>query len=406
MSINDKFISSQVTTFQDAASNNVNSNLYHAGATTTKQPKLTDKPLDATSQIKLTTTESSVTCSWQYVQYATSYILERADDAIFSINLGTLYSGAGNAFIDSTTKAGTTYYYRVTTAATGYYGKSVTSSITTLNQIPAGNLTLSGIDDTRITLSWLPISGASSYIVEKSTNSDFSSGVSTIYTGSNLTVNATALTQSTHYYFRLHGTGTGHTVVNYAFADASTVASLAAPTLSFGTIGDTQIVINWTSVSGATSYGLERSPNGTNSWMPLYSGTALTLTDSSLTASTTYYYRVHGIAENELAVTYGTANTTTNAALTAPSVPVASGVTTNSMILTWGSVNNATGYVLQRSTSGGSAFTTSTNIFNGSALTFTDTGLTTGTTYYYRVYATAPKYANSVVSTTCTQITS
>ena len=73
-------------------------------------------------------------------------------------------------------------------------------------------------------------------------------------------------------------------------------------------------------------------------------------------------------------------------------LPSSSGVGDTVQTLTWGAVTHATGYVLQRSTSGGNLFTTSSNIYTGSALTFEDTGLTEHTTYYYRVYATASGY--------------
>lgn len=312
MSLNNQYLASQVTAFKNASSSNVNSDLSHSNAKVPKVlPGLTDKPLSAVSQLKLITSETAVTCSWQYVQYATGYILERADDSNFTQNRVTIYNGGGNAFVDTTIKYGTTYYYRVTTTAPGYYGDSKDNFITTLNQIPAGTLTLSDINDTRITISWLPISGATGYVVEKSLSSTFASGVSTVYTGDDLTVNATGLTDDSHYYFRIHGTEDNHTAQNYAYADETTLASLEAPTLTFGTVGATQIIINWTAVTGATSYGLERSPNGSSSWTPIFTGAGLTYTNTDLTASTAYYYRVHAIASNHLAITYGSDNTTT-----------------------------------------------------------------------------------------------
>ena len=314
MSTNDKFISSQVGAFKNAASTNVNADLTHSTAAATKsQPKLTDKPLNATAGLKFVVTETSVTCLWQYVQYATNYILERADDNLFTINKVTIYSSTGNGFVDSTVKGGQTYYYRVTTAANGYFGRSLSGSTTTLNEIPVTNITISNISDIQITLSWSDLSsfGATDYLFEKSTTANFSSGVTTVYSGSDLSVVATGLSQATHYYFRLSGSGVNHLAVNYAYSDATTLTALVAPTLTFGTITDTTIILNWTLVSGATSYGLERSPNGTNSWYPLYSGNLRTFTDTELTTGTTYYYRVHAIATHEIGISYGTGNVST-----------------------------------------------------------------------------------------------
>jgi hypothetical protein len=52
--------------------------------------------------------------------------------------------------------------------------------------------------------------------------------------------------------------------------------------------------------------------------------------------------------------------------------------------LSWNSSSGATAYILQRSSSGGGYFTTFTNL---TGLAFTNTGLTNGLTYYYKVAA-------------------
>ena len=69
--------------------------------------------------------------------------------------------------------------------------------------------------------------------------------------------------------------------------------------------------------------------------------------------------------------------------------------TTTSIVINWTSGDSdGTGYILQRATNSG--FTTGlTTIYTGSNLTFTDTGLTTGTTYYYRIVSTAINFNNS-----------
>lgn len=54
-------------------------------------------------------------------------------------------------------------------------------------------------------------------------------------------------------------------------------------------------------------------------------------------------------------------------------------------VLTWGAVPNATGYVIQRSTTPGGPYTPLAYDFTGTS--FTDTGLTNGTTYYYTITA-------------------
>ena len=53
----------------------------------------------------------------------------------------------------------------------------------------------------------------------------------------------------------------------------------------------TAITLTWTAVTDATGYVLQRSADQTT-WTTVYTGTLLTYTDTGLTASTPYYYRL------------------------------------------------------------------------------------------------------------------
>ncbi len=69
-------------------------------------------------------------------------------------------------------------------------------------------------------------------------------------------------------------------------------APAGTPVLTMGVSTQTTIAMSWTGVTGATSYKVERSPNGTTGWVQVGQPAALSFTDSALTASTTYFYRV------------------------------------------------------------------------------------------------------------------
>lgn len=63
-------------------------------------------------------------------------------------------------------------------------------------------------------------------------------------------------------------------------------------------------------------------------------------------------------------------------------------------VINWAAVTSATLYVVQRSLN--SNMSSPTTIYTGSLLTYTDTGLTASTTYYYTVTASATNYISSV----------
>ena len=93
--------------------------------------------------------------------------------------------------------------------------------------------------------------------------------------------------------------------------------SLASNTIAAVSLTNTSIYVTWSVITNATDYYLERSTNEafTANLTALYSGTARLFTDSNLTASTRYYYRVQGFATsyNDSAFVETSAVTGTNA---------------------------------------------------------------------------------------------
>lgn len=168
-----------------------------------------------------------------------------------------------------------------------------------------------------------------------------------------------------------------------------------------GTPSTTAIVLTWSAATTANNYILERSTSSTfASSTQIYSGALLTFNDTGRTPGVTYYYRIK--SQNT-----ANANTpdspyspiiskTTTLAAPGSLTAVAGGVPATEVDLSWNAVTGANNYVLERSLS--SSFTTKTTIYSGSALLFGDTGLTTSTTYYYRVKAQNTANANATDS--------
>ncbi|OGQ04081.1 MAG: hypothetical protein A3F82_07035 [Deltaproteobacteria bacterium RIFCSPLOWO2_12_FULL_44_12] len=155
--------------------------------------------------------------------------------------------------------------------------------------------------------------------------------------------------------------------------------------------GDAQIVLNWTKLSGATGYKIYRSttsPVTTSSTLVDTVGDVATYTDSGLTNSTTYYYRIVGILSGGDSGLSSEVSGTPSLSLVAPT-GVAAQAGNAQMTLTWSKAAQATGYKIYRSTT--SPVTTSSTLVEtvGDVATYTNTGLTNGTTYYYAIASTA-----------------
>ncbi|TMC80330.1 MAG: fibronectin type III domain-containing protein, partial [Chloroflexi bacterium] len=84
------------------------------------------------------------------------------------------------------------------------------------------------------------------------------------------------------------------TTQNFAITTGGTpLPPPAAPTgLNAGALDASDISLAWTASSGAASYKVQRSADGSTGWTQVGSSAGTSFTDSGLSASTTYFYRV------------------------------------------------------------------------------------------------------------------
>ncbi len=98
------------------------------------------------------------------------------------------------------------------------------------------------------------------------------------------------------------------------------IQPLLTPSLTATVVSSTEIDLSWDSVLYATSYVLQRALNSTftSGLTSIYQGALLAFSDTALTASTTYYYRVVATATGYTNSAYGYVNKTTEAAAFSP----------------------------------------------------------------------------------------
>jgi len=162
-------------------------------------------------------------------------------------------------------------------------------------------------------------------------------------------------------------------------------------------MGGTNISISWAKSSDAESnlagYKVERSTDGGWSWSWIYQGTATSTTDSIAFGTTSVMYRVKAYDTEGLESGWRTSSRVTvvnnNAPSAPPSIAVPKDVKGGStLVISWTAASdsdgNLSGYILERSTDGGSAYT---QVYKGNALTYTDTITNGWSTVMYRVKA-------------------
>jgi phosphodiesterase/alkaline phosphatase D-like protein len=96
----------------------------------------------------------------------------------------------------------------------------------------------------------------------------------------------------------------------------------APPTgLTASPLDATDMSLSWTASSGATSYKIQRSPDGTTGWTQVGTSSTTAFTDSGLSASTTYFYRVLASNGTNDSAPSSVASATTPRALTYAQAP-------------------------------------------------------------------------------------
>jgi len=343
-------------------------------------------PAAPTGLAKTSVTSTSITLNWSAATGASGYYLYRStssDGTFAKLDTGTLTT---NSYTNTGLSANTPYYYKV--SAYNANGESPQSSayvsVTTAPDIPA-DLTKTAATSTSITLSWSAVTGATGYYIYRSTTS---TGTFT-QVGSLLTTTSytdTGLTASTAYYYKVAANNTNGTGTQSAYISVTTM--LATPTgLATIPATSTSITISWNSVTEATGYYLYRSTSSEGPFDKLDTGTLTTTSytdDNGILTNTTYYYKVaayNSAGESSLSDAVSQNNGS------APAVPTGltkTAATSISITISWSSVTGATGYRIFRSASSTGTFA---QVGTSTTTSYTDTGLTAGTTYYYEVAA-------------------
>ena len=174
----------------------------------------------------------------------------------------------------------------------------------------------------------------------------------------------------------------------------STPGSISVPS---SIMGGTNISISWAKSSDAESnlagYKVERSTNGGSSWSQIYQGTATSTTNNVAFGTASVMYRVKAYDTEGLESGWRTSSQVTvvnnNAPSAPPSIAVPNDVKGGStLVISWTAASdsdgNLSGYILERSTDGGSAYT---QVYKGNALTYADTITKGWSTVMYRVKA-------------------
>ena len=361
------------------------------GATyTVTMPSVPGTP-DVASIIGLTPTSAGLRMPG-FPAAATSLSLQSTTDAGTTWTTGPAGLASGTSVNVSGLTAGSTYTYRV--LAVNAYGSTAGASFNvttpTLPGVP-DVAAASALAPTSFTLTMpaLPASTTSLTLQASYDGGTTWNDANTSLAGGT-TVSKTGLTPTTTYTYRVVAVNAYGSTNGNSFTVLTPSGLPSAPGVAASSsVTATSLTLTMPTLpANAVSLTLQITADGGSTWNSLSTGLAggATAPQTGMTAGTTYTYRV--LAVNSYGSTAGTTFTATTASLpSAPGVATPSNVTATSLTLTMPVLPaNATSLTLQLSSNGGTTWNdANTGLAGGAAVS--ETGLTAGATYVFRVLA-------------------
>lgn len=214
------------------------------------------------------------------------------------------------------------------------------------------NFKVSSYTYNSVSLSWDPVTNADGYRVQYSTDSGFTNITTLTETGTSITISG--LNCGTVYYYRVcaYSVAGGQT----RYGDYATLEYRTSPQppawLNATTESATSIKLTWATVSEANGYYVYR--DGTQI-ARITAKLTYTMTDNGLVAGTEYTYKIYSfrIEQGTEVISADYAEAKCKLAIPSPKNVEAVAGGTNSIVLTWDTVEGAAYYVVRRNSGTG-----------------------------------------------------
>ncbi|WP_051633535.1 GH25 family lysozyme [Bacillus sp. UNC41MFS5] len=153
-------------------------------------------------------------------------------------------------------------------------------------------------------------------------------------------------------------------------------------------VGYSKVKVTWGAVSGAQGYQIFRATTKTGTYSYLATSSS-SYTNSGLVTNRAYYYKVRAYRVVNGTKVYSSYSTIVSGTpvLAAPTGLKAARASRTSIKLTWKRGTEASGYEICRATSYKGVYTKVVTLTSGSTLSFTNTKLSKGKLYYFKIRA-------------------
>ncbi|MEZ0483570.1 sialate O-acetylesterase [Fibrella aquatica] len=337
---------------------------------------------------------SSLQLSWNAVAEATAYVLEVKEaksgtfTALKQLPAGTLTYLAEGLLTNNA------YTFRIralgkNTESAWYQVDGQTPAVPSA-PVLQGAATFANV----VSLAWQPVAEALGYVIDRrlATETAFTSVTSVGATTLNFIDRLVSDNRS--YVYRIKATGR-YADSPYTTANVQTPAFLALPKIDVDVLYNNALSVKWEAVANAVSYELARkTADGDFQKLGTFGPDVMMLRDTNLLIGTTYTYQIKAVGDRTESP-FATVTATTPSLLDTPTISLTV-VYNNALEIKWTPVSNATAYQLERVSPNQEP--TEVGTFTAQVVAFSDTNLTPGTTYTYRIIAIGDKTESPIVS--------
>ncbi|MCD7734323.1 MAG: hypothetical protein LUH48_04185 [Clostridiales bacterium] len=338
------------------------------------------------------------TLTWSAVSGAASYKVYRTTGSLASGLTSTSYTDT------KATTSGTTYSYYVTAVLSDGSETSASDTVTyTYYKTPGSVKAASAAGGVKV--SWSSVSGATGYRVLRQVSGSSTWTTVGDVSGATSYVDTSASSNKTYsyvvraYFGAKSSSREDYTVNVWSGVSASaSVYYLAAPVLGSHYTDYSGMHVVWSKVTGAEGYQVYRRTSSSEKWTQIAtvtSGSTTTYLDTGAKEGGTYYYTVRAYITNSSGKKTLSPYYTPDSPVTYHGIPtVTLSAAANGVKVSWTVDSAATGYRIFRKTSG-SSWVKVADVTSGKTGSYTDTTVSSGTTYYYTVRA---YYGSSIAS--------
>ncbi len=347
---------------------------------------------------------TSLLVKWKKVDNAYAYRIQRSTSKKGTYKTVAEVKDGKTSYVDQNLKAKKNYYYKVQVinrvngknGASGYCsptaGKTITgTTITYVRSKSSGSMELK----------WKKAADAFAYRIKRSLKKD--SGYKKIaeVLGSNVTTYVDKEADAgKRYYYTVETIVKQNGVKGYSGdSKPKSAVNLQKIKITSTRVDNGGIILNWEKISGANGYQVMRSANkdsGFEEIAKINKAELTSFTDWDVSAGARYFYRVRALCDGTYTGYGSNCKTTEKWMLRAPDglqvKTVSSSVTPDTpaqIMLSWNKVDGANSYVVLKSVEEKGNYEEVAVVNDDENLTYTDSKVQTGVTYYYKVAAVA-----------------